>query len=162
MKKRCHSPLPSAGAELAVAATGRSVPKWSSCFYCSCQCETGWVFERAWTGAGHLLLSWDNCACCLSENKGKYVGGEQESPVSGQLWEFEPRDGKLPARLPDHDISNTGHGLLRFSLERYPACHLYRTEQSHYRLSLFSTLAFSWWLCDLLRIFNPEDQIVQF
>lgn len=118
MKKRCPSPLPSAGAELAVAATGRSLPKWSSCFCCSCRCETGWVFERAWTGAGHLLLSWDNCACCLSENKGKYVGGEQESPVSGQLWEFKPRDGKLPVRLPDHDISNTGHGETRAFVTR--------------------------------------------
>lgn len=112
--KKCHCfTLPSVGAELAVAATGCSLPTWSSCFYCSCQCESSWVFERAWTGARHLLLNWDNCAFCLWENKGECVRGEQESPLRGQLWEFDPQDGKLPAQRSDHDgynISNMDHG----------------------------------------------------
>lgn len=89
MKKCWCFPLASAGAE-SDAATGCSL-KWSSCFYCSCQSETGWVFGRAWTGAGHLLFNWVNCACGLLGHKGKCVGGEQGSAVCGQLWESEPQ-----------------------------------------------------------------------
>lgn len=43
--------------------------------------------------------------------------------------------------------------LVHLSPRRYPACHFCRLEQSLYRCSLFSTLAFPWRFCDLLRVF---------
>lgn len=112
MKKRCHFPLPSAGAELALAATGRSLSMWSSCFYCSCQRETGRVFGRVWgcrtppAALGQLCLLPQKIRASVLEKS-------RRSPVSRQLWEFEPWNGKLPARLLDHNgynSSNPGHG----------------------------------------------------
>lgn len=99
-KKRRHFPLPSAEAELALAATGRSLSMWSSCFYCSCQLETDWVFGRVCEGTGHLLLHWDNCACCLSENKGKCVGEEQEKPCEQAAVRIRALEWKAASAAP--------------------------------------------------------------
>lgn len=155
IRRHCRFPFPSSGTELAVAATGCSLYTGSSCFYSSCQSDTSWVFGRAWAGAGHLRLNRDNCACRLSRNKGKHVGGEWESRVNGQLWENSSSGMKICqcSSWPQWVQSNMGH-------RRYPACHLYRKWQSHYRCFLFSTFAFFWWIYNLLGFFNADIQIV--
>lgn len=161
-KKHWCFPLASAGAE-AVAAAGCSL-KWSRCFYCSCQSETSWVFGRAWTGARHLLLKWDNCACGLLGHKDKCVGGEQGSAVCGQLWGSEPQWKAASTASQPQWVQHLWHRYEKthtFVTQEIP-CHLCRQEQSCYRCSLFSTSAFCWWTCVLLRIFNPKEQIVQF
>lgn len=98
------------------------------------------------TGTTVLVASWDIKASVLEESREVLSVGSCES--------LSP-NGKLPAQHPNHNgyISDTGHEKSHAFVTREMPCHLCRQEQSCYRCSLFSTSAFCWWSCGLLRIF---------
>lgn len=48
----------------------------------------GWTFAMAWAKAVLLLLYWDNCPCCISENGSNELEQSKQVPWVGSWWNF--------------------------------------------------------------------------